>query len=875
MKKNLRIFMSFLIIFTMIFGNIGWMTNKDTSTENVAWAEESVSQAVYGEVSPENIYAGTEVSIKLNNINLKDIKKIKYTTDIPGLRNITTTDIDEGTIKFTIPEGTKAGEYHLRNGETYKIEVHHLPPPFPTETVEVKVDDLPEIKIHVKYNGEDTQSPVITLKGEGTQVVRVGQPYRELGVTIVDNVDKDIKVNITYTKDGKAIEKIDTSKAGSYLVHYNAQDMAGNIAKEVIRTINVKVLPSNAPVIQLKGDKEISIGKGSVYKELGVIVTDDMDKNLKAVVTYTKNGETVNEIDTNIEGEYIVHYNIEDFSGNKAVEVTRKVVVVAVSGVDFTANHTSIEALTAIRFNGLYDGEVTSWQWDFDNDGTVDATGQNPQYLFVKPGNYTVKLTVNGEKNKVKENYIIVKPHTPSKTGNGWLDSKNGIHNNGITDERAPISENPETAWTANLGGGWMGGSLQVTPLVVNNYLYAMGNDGKVTKLDRITGKKIWASSRNGNLIMGTPAYGNGKIFVPADNGRICALDAETGKELWKIKAVEKETNCPIIYKDGLVYTGSWDSNGKYACVTEDGKIVWKYDGSFYWAGATIIKDKIIFGGESGNLIVLDRFTGKEIQKINIGQGSIRTSINYVEDQGKLYFGTIGSKLVSLEVSEDGTINRSATRIVNCGAQVTSTPVACNGRIYVGTGGIDSNAGFKVIDEKDFEIIYTVKTDAGIQGGPVLTTAYATKENKHTVYIYFTQNGRPGPLTCIKDFEGNMDPQKIFKYTPPQAQYCIGAPSIYDGYIYYGNDSGNVFALKCEQEAKDTIAPVISTDLENRTVSEAVHTFTVTANDDVDGKIIPVVKMNDQLVKGKDDSYTVTLNDGPNKITVEATDQAG
>ncbi|MCT4604647.1 MAG: hypothetical protein N4A64_00875, partial [Marinisporobacter sp.] len=90
-----------------------------------------------------------------------------------------------------------------------------------------------------------------------------------------------------------------------------------------------------------------------------------------------------------------------------------------------------------------------------------------------------------------------------------------------------------------------------------------------------------------------------------------------------------------------------------------------------------------------------------------------------------------------------------------------------------------------------------------------------------------------------------------------------------------GNQAEKQFTIVYKKIGNDTTAPIILTDLENRTVSEAVYTFTVTANDDVDGKIIPIVKMNDQLVKGKDDSYTVTLNDGPNKITVEATDQAG
>ncbi len=38
---------------------------------------------------------------------------------------------------------------------------------------------------------------------------------------------------------------------------------------------------------------------------------------------------------------------------------------------------------------------ITSWQWDFNNDGIVDATTKNAQFTFVNVDTYTVKLTVS------------------------------------------------------------------------------------------------------------------------------------------------------------------------------------------------------------------------------------------------------------------------------------------------------------------------------------------------------------------------------------------------------------------------------------------------------------------------------------------------
>ena len=38
---------------------------------------------------------------------------------------------------------------------------------------------------------------------------------------------------------------------------------------------------------------------------------------------------------------------------------------------------------------------IVSYQWDFNNDGTVDNTAPNPLYTFATPGTYTAKLTVS------------------------------------------------------------------------------------------------------------------------------------------------------------------------------------------------------------------------------------------------------------------------------------------------------------------------------------------------------------------------------------------------------------------------------------------------------------------------------------------------
>ena len=63
----------------------------------------------------------------------------------------------------------------------------------------------------------------------------------------------------------------------------------------------------------------------------------------------------------------------------------------------FTAAPTSGPAPLTVNFTDTSSGSPTSWAWDFENDGTVDSTAQNPSFTYTTPGSYTAKLTVSND----------------------------------------------------------------------------------------------------------------------------------------------------------------------------------------------------------------------------------------------------------------------------------------------------------------------------------------------------------------------------------------------------------------------------------------------------------------------------------------------
>ena len=81
---------------------------------------------------------------------------------------------------------------------------------------------------------------------------------------------------------------------------------------------------------------------------------------------------------------------------------------------DFEANAASGEMPFEVQFMDTsvnFIGDITSWQWDFQNDGIIDSYLQNPTYTYAIAGVYSVSLTVSDSTNtdiELKEDYITV-----------------------------------------------------------------------------------------------------------------------------------------------------------------------------------------------------------------------------------------------------------------------------------------------------------------------------------------------------------------------------------------------------------------------------------------------------------------------------------
>ena len=169
----------------------------------------------------------------------------------------------------------------------------------------------------------------ITVNLESIDVVCT-DPVVSGGTLITGNVfdiDDDIgfgSIDVTTSGlicDGLTTNNIDTSILTDSTL-YNVQlTVSTDDSSDSIDTDSFTQPSNDAPIITLLGDAAVSIIQSSGYVDAGATAFDTEDGDLTASIV------TVNPVDTNVIGVYIVTYDVTDSDGNDAPQVIRTVTV--------------------------------------------------------------------------------------------------------------------------------------------------------------------------------------------------------------------------------------------------------------------------------------------------------------------------------------------------------------------------------------------------------------------------------------------------------------------------------------------------------------------------------------------------------------------
>jgi len=110
-------------------------------------------------------------------------------------------------------------------------------------------------------------------------------------------------------------------------------------------------------------------------------------------------------------GTYTVSLTVTGTGGATDTETKADFIRVGDLLAGFTGTPTSGNPPLTVQFTDDSVGTITAYEWDFDSNGTIDSTEQNPSHVYDSIGTYSVSLKVTGEHGSdafMRGDYIVV-----------------------------------------------------------------------------------------------------------------------------------------------------------------------------------------------------------------------------------------------------------------------------------------------------------------------------------------------------------------------------------------------------------------------------------------------------------------------------------
>ncbi|AKB31855.1 cell surface protein [Methanosarcina siciliae HI350] len=151
-------------------------------------------------------------------------------------------------------------------------------------------------------------------------------------------------------------------------------------------------------------------------------------------------------------GKYTVELTVKNAYGSDTSEALSyiRAYTIVEPVADFEANTTTGPVPLTVQFKDKSENNPTAWEWDFNSDGNIDSTKQNPIYTYTTAGTYSVTLNaINGTASNeiTKSNYITA--------GNGPTASFTAVPQEGeapLEVQFTDTSSGSPTAWNWNFG---------------------------------------------------------------------------------------------------------------------------------------------------------------------------------------------------------------------------------------------------------------------------------------------------------------------------------------------------------------------------------------------------------------------------------------
>ena len=244
---------------------------------------------------------------------------------------------------------------------------------------------------------------------------------------------------------------------------------------------------------------------------------------------------------------------------------------------------------------------------------------------------------------------------------------------------------------------------LEFPPVIYQNSLYLIDDDGSAKALDKRTGGKLW-ETKVGTLAAASPALGvsQGLMYVALlstnrtatrsqvpGNGLFTALSMKTGRIVWS-KPIPPGTESSPIASGNAVYFGDQSGN-VYSLNATTGSVNWTYHATGAVKGGPALSNGILyFGDYSGRAYALNAATGRKIWAVNtngadFGFGSGNFYSTPAVAFGRVYMGNTDGRVYSFAANSGQLAWATGTGgYVYASAAVQNTP-GLGPTVYLGS----------------------------------------------------------------------------------------------------------------------------------------------------------------------------------------------
>jgi outer membrane protein assembly factor BamB len=201
------------------------------------------------------------------------------------------------------------------------------------------------------------------------------------------------------------------------------------------------------------------------------------------------------------------------------------------------------------------------------------------------------------------------------------------------------------TQWVSHSGEKYFRQENQLPLTVVGNKIYLANADGDVAAMNVISGKVLWKKvlhhSEARDRISAGPGYGGGIVVLANDKAQVFALKDGSGEELWRQKVSSEVLAKPVVSGD-KVFVQTVDDK-VFALAKDSGKKLWVASRQIppltLRGNSTplVIKDKLIVGFSTGELVAYNIETGKETWEAAIAVPKGRTDLARIVDIDGLF----------------------------------------------------------------------------------------------------------------------------------------------------------------------------------------------------------------------------------------------